>query len=352
MGRSQGGLSATHGKTRMIEVQHLNKQYRHDGRTIDALSEVELRIERGEIFGIIGRSGAGKSTLIRCLNLLERPDSGRVCIEGDELTALDEAALQQRRQRIGMVFQHFNLLRSRTVAANVRFPLELAGGLSREQMDARVDELLALVGLQEHKHKRPAQLSGGQKQRVGIARALANHPDVLLCDEATSALDPETTDAILALLADINRQLGLTIVLITHDMRVIRQLCDKVAVLERGRIVEQGAVIDVFLAPQHAVTQSLLAETGLGLGAVPERWRERIGTPLLKLTFVGAATHQPVLDKLSREIGLRLNLLSGSLSEIKHTPFGQFVAGVVATNVDLPALPAIFAREGVRCEVL
>jgi D-methionine transport system ATP-binding protein len=225
-------------------------------------------------------------------------------------------------------------------------------GVGAAERRAQAQSYLELVGLKGFERHYPHQLSGGMQQRVGIARALANHPDVLLCDEATSALDPETTDAILALLADINRQLGLTIVLITHDMRVIRQLCDKVAVLERGRIVEQGAVIDVFLAPQHAVTQSLLAETGLGLGAVPERWRERIGTPLLKLTFVGAATHQPVLDKLSREIGLRLNLLSGSLSEIKHTPFGQFVAGVVATNVDLPALPAIFAREGVRCEVL
>ncbi|MFC3533618.1 methionine ABC transporter ATP-binding protein [Vogesella facilis] len=336
----------------MIEVSDLTKHYPHAGRAVAALDGVNLRIGQGEIYGIIGRSGAGKSTLIRCLNLLERPDRGSVRLGDEELTALGERALQQRRRRIGMVFQHFNLLRSRSVAANVRFPLELAGDLSAAQMDARVDELLALVGLQDHRHKRPAQLSGGQKQRVGIARALANQPEVLLCDEATSALDPETTDAILVLLADINRQLGLTIVLITHDMRVIRQLCDSVAVLDHGRVVEQGKVLDVFLQPQHAVTQSLLAETGLGQAALLGQWRERIAMPLLKLSFVGAPALQPVLDKVGRTAGLRLNLLSGTLAEIKHTPFGLLLAAVVASDVELPALPAIFAREGVRCEVL
>ncbi len=336
----------------MIAVQALHKHYAHQGQSIAALDNVSLRIEPGEIFGIIGRSGAGKSTLIRCLNLLERPDSGQVIIGDEALTALDDATLQQRRQRIGMVFQHFNLLRSRTVAGNVRFPLELAGTLSAAQMDARVEELLGLVGLLDHQHKRPTQLSGGQKQRVGIARALANHPDVLLCDEATSALDPETTDAILTLLADINRQLGLTIVLITHDMRVIRQLCDSVAVLDRGRVVETGKVLEVFLSPEHAVTQGLLAETGLGPGRLTGIWRERISSPVIRLSFVGEPALQPVLDKVGRETGLRLNLLSGTLSEIKNTPFGQLLAGVLASEVELSALPAIFAREGVHCEVL
>lgn len=336
----------------MIEVRNLSKHFSHEGRRIAALDDVSLQVAAGEIYGIIGRSGAGKSTLIRCLNLLERPDSGTVTLGEQELTALPEAALQQRRQRIGMVFQHFNLLRSRTVAGNVRFPLELAGELSPVQMDARVDELLQLVGLSEHKDKRPSQLSGGQKQRVGIARALANHPDLLLCDEATSALDPETTDSILALLADINRQLKLTIVLITHDMRVIRQLCDHVSVMDHGKVVEKGSVLDVFLQPQHAVTRSLLAETGFGQGERVDAWRERIGVPLLKLTFVGEPTLSPVLDKVGRETGLRVNLLSGTLSEIRDTPCGQLLVGVVASDVELPALPEIFAREGVRCEVL
>jgi len=336
----------------MIEVSNLSKHFSHEGRRIAALDDVSLHVSAGEIYGIIGRSGAGKSTLIRCLNLLERPDSGTVTLGGQELTALPEAELQLRRQRIGMVFQHFNLLRSRTVAGNVRFPLELAGGLSPAQMDARVDELLQLVGLSDHKDKRPSQLSGGQKQRVGIARALANHPDLLLCDEATSALDPETTDSILALLADINRQLKLTIVLITHDMRVIRQLCDHVTVMDHGKVVERGNVLDVFLQPQHAVTRSLLAETGFGQGERVEAWRERIGVPLLKLTFVGEPTLSPVLDKVGRETGLRVNLLSGTLSEIRDTPCGQLLVGVVETDVELSALPEIFAREGVRCEVL
>lgn len=336
----------------MIEVSNLTKHYPHGGQQLAALSAVNLHIPRGKVFGIIGRSGAGKSTLIRCLNLLERPDSGSVRLAGEELTTLDEHALQQRRQRIGMVFQHFNLLRSRTVAANVRFPLELAGSMTAAQMQARVDELLALVGLESQRDKYPHQLSGGQKQRVGIARALANHPEVLLCDEATSALDPETTDAILALLADINRQLGLTIVMITHDMRVIRQLCDSVAVLDHGRVVESGQVLQVFLHPRHEVTRSLLAETGLAQAGVHEAWRERIGLPLIRLTFVGQAALQPVLDKVGREAGLRINLLAGTLAEIKNTPFGQLLAGVVASDIDVLALPAVFAREGVECEVL
>ncbi len=336
----------------MIEIGHLTKSFSHEGKSLKALDDVTLSVSEGEIFGIIGRSGAGKSTLIRCLNLLERPDSGFLSINGDALLELSETQLQQRRKRIGMVFQHFNLLRSRTVAGNVRFPLELEGSLSPADMDARVGELLELVGLSAHRDKRPSQLSGGQKQRVGIARALANHPDLLLCDEATSALDPETTDSILDLLADINRRLSLTIVLITHDMRVIRKLCDRVAVLEQGRVVEQGAVIDIFLQPEHSVTRSLLAETGFGQNAAPEAIRRRLNTPLLKLTFVGESTLSPVLDKVGRSAGLRVNLVSGMLSEIRSVPCGQLVAGVVSSDVDLSSLPDIFAREGVRCEVL
>lgn len=336
----------------MIDVEALHKHYQVDGRPLPALHDINLSIAKGEIFGIIGRSGAGKSTLIRCLNLLERPSSGQVRIDGQDITRLDGKALQQRRQRIGMVFQHFNLLKSRTVAGNVRFPLELAGHDEAAGIDARVSELLELVGLSEQRNSYPAQLSGGQKQRVGIARALANRPDVLLSDEATSALDPETTDSILALLADINRQLGLTIVLITHDMRVIRQLCDRVAVLNQGRIVEQGRVLDVFLHPQHEVTRSLLAETGLYQEQTRQSWQQRVGVPLIKLTFVGQPALQPVLDKVGREFGLRVNLVNGTLSEIKGTPFGQLVAGVIASTTPLSHLPDIFAREGVQCEVL
>lgn len=336
----------------VIEVSNLEKHYRVDGRDIIALSGINLSIAEGEVFGIIGRSGAGKSTLIRCLNLLEVPSKGHVKLDGVDITQLPESELQLKRQRIGMVFQHFNLLSSRTVAGNVRFPLELAGRLSKQEMDARVAELLELVGLADHAAKYPAQLSGGQKQRVGIARSLANHPTLLLCDEATSALDPETTDAILTLLADINRKLKLTIVLITHEMRVIRDLCDRVAVIDKGEIVEHGPVVEVFLHPEHEVTRGLLAETGLYQEASRQPWRKLVNLPVFKLTFVGETTLTPVLDDIAREHAIRFNLINGTLSDIKGTPFGQLVVGIVESGLPLEQLPETFARRGVRCEVL
>jgi len=252
----------------VIELQRIEKTFHTADRApFQALRGIDLQVQTGEIFGIIGRSGAGKSTLIRTLNLLERPSSGRVIIEGQDITALDGAALRAARQRIGMVFQHFNLLNARTVYENVRFPLRLTGQYSAAQMKERVDEVLALVGLTEHRDKYPRQLSGGQQQRVGIARALANRPRLLLCDEATSALDPETTRSILQLLARINQEIGLTIVLITHGMDVIRAICHRVAILERGSIVEQGEVTQIFRDPQHEVTRALLDPLGIHFGA-------------------------------------------------------------------------------------
>jgi len=263
----------------LIALERLHKTYPARGgarhAAVTALDDVSLHVQPGEIFGVIGRSGAGKSTLIRTVNLLERPDQGVVRVGGVDLTALSPRELQQQRQRIGMVFQHFNLLQSRTVAGNVRYPMQLAGGRTAAEMDRRVDELLTLVGLAHLKDRHPSQLSGGQKQRVGIARALANEPHVLLCDEATSALDPETTEQILSLLADVSARLKLTVLLITHEMHVIHSLCDRVAVMEQGRIVEQGRVLDVFLDPQHATTRSLLAHAGFlldeGAATVPGR---------------------------------------------------------------------------------
>src|SRR5690606_1041595 len=240
----------------MIRLENLSKTYMSSGRQIHALAGVDMTVREGEVFGIIGRSGAGKSTLIRMLNLLERPTAGRVWIDGRDITGLHGGELRRLRQRIGMIFQHFNLLDSRTVRENVCFPLRLAG-VGRGARLARADEVLELVGLAGQGDKYPRQLSGGQRQRVGIARALANRPELLLCDEATSALDPETTQSILRLLADINRSLGLTIVLITHGMDVIRAVCDRVAVIDAGKIVECGDVLDVFLHPKHEVTQSL-----------------------------------------------------------------------------------------------
>lgn len=234
----------------MIQFQRLHKSYTVDGRQIVALHPLDLRIGPGEVFGIIGHSGAGKSTLIRLINRLEEPTGGRLLIGDEDVTALNSTGLRALRRRVGMIFQHFNLLSSRTVAGNVAFPLELAG-TPRAEIDARVAELLARVGLEQHATKYPAQLSGGQKQRVGIARALATRPQILLCDEATSALDPQTTASVLQLLAQINRELGLTIVLITHEMEVIRRVCDRVAVLDAGKLVETGPVTEVFLHPQH-----------------------------------------------------------------------------------------------------
>jgi D-methionine transport system ATP-binding protein len=311
---------------------------------------VSLRIEQGEVFGIIGRSGAGKSTLIRMLNLLERPTEGRVLVDGQDITTLNEAELRRYRQSVGMVFQHFNLLRSRTVLQNVCFPLRLAGMNRREQRE-RAQEMLALVGLSEHADKYPRQLSGGQQQRVGIARALANRPRLLLCDEATSALDPETTQSILRLLTDINRRLGLTIVLITHGMDVIRSVCDRVAVIDAGLIVECGDVLDVFLHPQHEVTQSLLSESGMDA----EGWREMAqgmeGT-LLRLSFRGSSTLQPLLSRVSRELGVDLSILQGSVGRIKDTPYGQLVVAVQGPEEACSRLPDVLRADGVDCEEL
>jgi D-methionine transport system ATP-binding protein len=240
----------------MIRLVDVEKRYAGSGGA--ALAGVSLEVVRGEVFGVIGQSGAGKSTLIRLINALERPTAGRVEVDGIDVASLAPAALRVLRRRIGMIFQNFGLLSSRTVAANVAFPLKLAD-MPRAERDAKVAALLDRVGLTPYADKYPAQLSGGQKQRVGIARALATDPDILLCDEATSALDPETTRQVLALLRDLNRDLGLTIVLITHEMDVVRASCDRVAVLEQGRGVETGAVTDIFAAPSHPATRRMLA---------------------------------------------------------------------------------------------
>lgn len=315
-----------------------------------ALAGVDLHIRKGEVFGIIGRSGAGKSTLIRMLNLLERPSEGTVQVDGLDITAFSDAQLREYRHSVGMVFQHFNLLRSRTVLDNVCFPLRLAG-MARDARIARAREVLALVGLSDHLNKYPGQLSGGQQQRVGIARALANRPRLLLCDEATSALDPETTQSILRLLGDINQRLGLTIVLITHSMDVIRAVCDRVAVIEAGRIVESGEVIEVFLHPRHDATQSLLSESGVDA----QDWRavaDGLEGRLLRLSFRGDNTVQPVLSRISRELLLDLSILQGSVGRIKDIPFGQLVVAARGPDEGLGRLGAMLDAAGVDHEVL
>jgi D-methionine transport system ATP-binding protein len=305
------------------------------------LDDVTLSVQPGEIFGIAGRSGAGKSTLLRCVNLLERPDSGRVTVAGQDMLALGPAALREARRGIGMVFQHFNLLASQTVAANIAFPLAIAG-VGRAQLRDRVTELLALVGLSGKAEAYPRQLSGGQKQRVGIARALANRPALLLCDEATSALDPETTAEILALIRGLRDRLALSVLLITHEMAVVQTLCDRVAILERGRVIETGAVFDVFTRPQSATAKRFVAEV---IGhAIPPGTIERLPPPgadearqVLRILFTGPASTRAVISEASRRFALDINIISGRIDEIGGEPFGMMAVAAYGAPAHIEA---------------
>ncbi len=318
----------------MITFHSVSKTYGEGSARTTALHPLDLDIAAGEVFGIIGHSGAGKSTLIRLINGIERASSGSLLVDGEDVTTLDDDRLRALRRRIGMIFQHFNLLSSKTVAANVAFPLRLAGGLDRAAIDARVAALLERVGLSAHAKKYPSQLSGGQKQRVGIARALACEPKVLLCDEATSALDPQTTASVLHLLAELNRELGLTIVLITHEMDVVRRVCDRVAVLDAGQLVETGAVADVFLHPQHATTRRFVLESEhVNEGERGEDLARADGR-IVRLTFRGEATYAPLLGRVARASGVDFNILSGRIDRIKDTPYGQLTLAFSGGDVD------------------
>lgn len=334
----------------MIEFQNVQKTYLVSGRQVPALQSTNLRVEAGEVFGLIGHSGAGKSTMLRLINRLEAPSGGRIIVDGEDVTALDSAGLRAFRRRVGMIFQHFNLLSSKTVAANIAMPLELAGGHSRAEINTRVDELLARVGLTDHARKYPAQLSGGQKQRVGIARALATRPKILLCDEATSALDPQTTGQVLQLLAEINRELGLTIVLITHEMDVIRRVCDRVAVLDAGTVVEQGTVADVFLHPKHATTRRFVFEAEhVDEGDLMSSYSHVEGR-ILRLTFRGEATYAPLLGQVARETGVDYSILGGRIDRIREEPYGQLTIALVGGDLD--AALARFDAADVTVEVI
>lgn len=305
-------------------VVRLEGVSRRFGET-QALDRLSLSLEPGEIVGVIGRSGAGKSTLVRCINALERPDSGRVLIEGHDIATLAGPALQAQRRRIAMVFQHFNLLSAKTVADNVALPLKIAGWPKAKRV-ARVQDLLALTGLDGKASAYPAELSGGQKQRVGIARALAADPVLLLCDEATSALDPETTQSILDLLKDINRRLGLSILIITHEMDVIRQVADRVAVLDAGRIVEEGPVWQVFAAPRASTTQALLSTM---IPSLPDDLATRLipagsgsGALLVRVALKGAGARTPLIAALSERFAGPVSLVHGGLSSVQGVALG------------------------------
>ena len=315
----------------MIELRGITQTYQGSQGPVEALKGIDLTIQPGEVFGIIGKSGAGKSSLVRVINLLNRPTTGQVIVGGQDLTQLNDAQLREARREIGMVFQHFNLLSSRTVFDNAALPLELAG-MDKAAIRERVNPLLELVGLSALADRYPAQISGGQKQRVGIARALASRPKVLLSDEATSALDPETTRSILDLLRQVNRELGLTVVLITHQMQVIKQVADRVAVIEAGRIVEQGRVLDVFTRPQQAITKSLIDEIlPQELPAsVLDHVRKLAGQlsagrtgQLLRLSYAGDSAYQPILSQLIRQFGVDMSILHGHVDEIQDETFGS-----------------------------
>jgi D-methionine transport system ATP-binding protein len=337
----------------LINLKGITKVFGKGIHAATALSGLNLSIEKGEIFGVIGHSGAGKSTLIRCINLLERPTEGEVWVDGVELTSLSQAQLQEQRRKIGMIFQHFNLLSSATVYDNIAFPLRLTG-VSRTGIDAKVKDLLALVGLEDHKDKYPSQLSGGQKQRVGIARALASDPDVLLCDEATSALDPQTTDSILKLLLDINKRFHLTIVLITHEMHVIQSICDRVAVIHGGGIVEQGKVTEVFLKPQHEVTRDFIRSESQNEGPLRTALDAAAGdnSQAVKITFFGEKTYGSALSNVVRETGVSFAILHGTISTIKDVPYGQMIVRFEGPAEAIAVTIAELTAQGLEVEVI
>lgn len=310
----------------MIKFEGISKVFAMKGKSVEAVKDVSLSIEKGEIFGVIGFSGAGKSTLLRLVNLLERPTSGRVVVNGQEISSLPSKELRRLRQRIGMIFQNFNLFNSRTVYGNVAYPLKLAK-VPKDEIHRRVTELLRFVGLEDKANNYPEQLSGGQKQRVGIARALATSPDILICDEATSALDPETTAEILNLLKKVNQEYHVTILLITHEMQVIREICDRVAVMENGRVIEVGTVFEIFTNPKTKTTKNFISS--VLNDKLPPSVLEKL-TPeqknrIYRLIFTGEATHQPLLSDISKKYDVDVNILYGNISELQETLFGNLI---------------------------
>jgi len=316
----------------MIKLQDISIAFAAKDHIVHAVRNASLEIKPGEIFGIVGSSGAGKSTLLRAINLLEHPGSGRVLLDGRDITDLKGADLRRERQKIGMIFQHFNLMHTCTVSENVAFTLQIAGK-SRQEINQRVPELLGLVGLSDKASAYPSQLSGGQKQRVGIARAIANHPEVLLCDEPTSALDLETSAAILDLLKEINDRLAITIVLISHEMSVVKKICTRVAVMTNGEIIEQGDVYDIFATPREEFTRQLVDRTfNLEL---PKRLTEELRGTLLKILFLGDGAEHPVLSEATLRYGISVNILHGKIEYINNRPIGLLIASLSERDADV-----------------
>ncbi|MGD6737916.1 methionine ABC transporter ATP-binding protein MetN [Photobacterium leiognathi subsp. mandapamensis] len=340
----------------MIEIKQLNKVFYQGDKAINALSDINLTIQQGTIFGVIGSSGAGKSTLIRCVNLLECPSNGQVIVDGVDLTTLSNQKLTLARRKIGMIFQHFNLLSSRTVFENVALPLELAN-TDKATIKAKVTELLALVGLEDKHLSYPSNLSGGQKQRVAIARALASDPKVLLCDEATSALDPATTHSILELLQEINRKLNLTILLITHEMDVVKRICSEVAIIGGGKLVEQGSVGDIFSHPKTELAKDFIRST-LDL-SIPADYQTRMtptqvenSFPLIRLEFTGASVDAPLISQVTRKFNLDISILSSDMDYAGGVKFGLMLAEFFGDHTAVNDAVDFLRQNKVNVEVL
>ncbi|MFC2947180.1 methionine ABC transporter ATP-binding protein [Virgibacillus sediminis] len=339
----------------MISIENLSKYFKTDKQDITAVDDLSLTINEGDIFGVIGYSGAGKSTFVRLLNRLEEPSEGKIVIDDREITTLNSKQLRVARQDIGMIFQHFNLLWSRTVKDNIAFPLEIAG-VPKKDRETRVEELIGLVGLTGRENAYPSQLSGGQKQRVGIARALANQPKVLLCDEATSALDPETTNAILDLLVDINKKFGLTIILITHEMHVIRKICKQVAVMEKGKVVEQGDVLELFSRPEKPVTKKFVEQV---MGNQQEEdsmaqllQRSEEGN-IIRLHFVGETTNQALISQLAKRFDVDINILQGKITQTQGGAYGTLYVQINGEEEEIQkAVSFVLEQTSVEVEVI
>jgi D-methionine transport system ATP-binding protein len=341
----------------MIKLNNITKIFTLPDKKLTALDDVSLHVPKGQICGVIGASGAGKSTLIRCVNLLERPTHGAVVIDDVDLTQLSDAELVKTRRQIGMIFQHFNLLTSRTVFENVALPLELENK-SKTEIQEKTTALLALVGLSDKHNVYPANLSGGQKQRVAIARALASDPKVLLCDEATSALDPATTQSILKLLKEINRTLGITILLITHEMEVVKRICDQVAVIDKGRLIEQGTVSEIFSNPKTELAQEFISSTFHI--TLPEEYLENLSDtpkhaksyPIIKFEFTGRSVDAPLLSQASKKFGVELSILTSQIDYAGGVKFGFTIAEVEGDEDAITQAKVYLMENNVRVEVL
>lgn len=339
----------------MIKVKNIRKTFTLEQNEVTAVDDLTIDVKEGEIYGVIGYSGAGKSTFVRLLNRLEEPTDGTIFIDGKEITKLNRKQLRLARQEIGMIFQHFNLLWSRTTEENIAFPLEIAG-VPKDEREKRVQELIDLVGLTGREKAYPAQLSGGQKQRVGIARALANNPKVLLCDEATSALDPETTNAILDLLVNINERLGLTIILITHEMHVIQKICDRVAVMEQGKIVEQGDVFDVFSNPKHPTTkkfvEQLVAEADKETNLEQLLMQMEQTGKIMQLHFNGNLANEALISQVVKQYDVDIHLIEGKMTQTKTGTLGTLTVQMIGETNEIEKAETFIKNRKVEMEVI